>query len=123
MYAMASRRPVPRAALCAAALLLALSPSAQAYSSGYHSCPVAPGLGIPGHGYFPTPATAGAFSLSLTVAAGHHVAYGIELVGPNARASDLAGLGVVQVSAVPEPATALLLSVGVIGLMLRRRRC
>lgn len=64
-----------------------------------------------------------AFSLSLTVAAGHHVAYGIELVGPNAHASDLAGLGVVQVSAVPEPATALLLSVGVIGLMLRRRRC
>jgi PEP-CTERM motif len=70
-----------------------------------------------------TPLVVGqAFSVSLTVAAGHHVAYGIELVGPNARASELDGLGVIQVSAVPEPATYVLFSLGLLGLLLRQRR-
>ncbi len=45
--------------------------------------------------------------MRLTVAGGHHVACGIALLGPNARAADPASLGVVQVSAVPETVSEL----------------
>jgi hypothetical protein len=62
-----------------------------------------------------------AFSVTHTVPAGHHVAYGIEVLGPNARVSDLASLGVVQVTAVPEPASAVLFALGLAALLRKRR--
>ena len=72
-----------------------------------------------------TPLVAGqAFSVNLTVPAGHHAAYGIEVVGPNAHASALNSLGAVQVTAIPEPSRAALVLAGLLalGIRLQRRR-
>jgi hypothetical protein len=43
---------------------------------------------------------AGAFSITKSTAAGHHIQYGFETVGPNARTAALSSLGNVQVYAV-----------------------
>lgn len=72
---------------------------------------------------YSSPLVAGeVFSVSLPALTGDHVAYGIELVGPNAHAAELASLGSVAVAAVPEPAGAALLAAGMLALALRRAR-
>lgn len=63
-----------------------------------------------------------AFSVNLTVPAGHHSAYGIEVVGPNAHASALDRLGAVQVTAIPEPSRMALVLAGLLALDMRLRR-
>ena len=63
-----------------------------------------------------------AFSVNLTVPAGHHAAYGIEVVGPNAHASALDRLGAVQVTAIPEPSRMALVLAGLLALDMRLRR-
>ncbi len=63
----------------------------------------------------------GEFSISLATAAGHHIQYGFETIGPNARLDEVAGLGFVQVTAVPEPSVAGLILAGLAGAILRRR--
>ncbi len=71
-----------------------------------------------------------AFKVTLAIGAGigHHAQYwrcpgrGFEVRGPNVRSAGVASLGWVTVSAVPEPATLLLMAVGALGLALRQRR-
>lgn len=63
------------------------------------------------------PLVNGVFNISLTGTAGVHIQYGFETVGPNARLDQVAGLGSVQITAVPEPGTAALLVGGVICLL------
>jgi hypothetical protein len=67
------------------------------------------------------PLVAGAFNLSFATAAGSHVQYGFETIGPNARLAEVAGLGSVQITAVPEPATAALVLGGIACLVGWRR--
>ena len=67
--------------------------------------------------------TPGLFSINLATTAGHHIQYGFETIGPNARLDEVAGFGLVEVTAVPEPSTAVLLVGGILGgLTLRRFR-
>ena len=72
------------------------------------------------------PLTPGDFSITLVTnpAAGRHVQYGFETIGPNVWATDVGPKGNVQVTSVPEPASAAILLAGVGGLAagLRRRR-
>ena len=63
-----------------------------------------------------TPVVPGIFNLTLATAPGHHIQYGFETIGPNARLDEVAGFGNVQVTAVPEPSTAVLLMGGVLSL-------
>lgn len=63
----------------------------------------------------------GVFNISLTGTTGVHIQYGFETVGPNARLDQVAGFGSVQITAVPEPATAALLLGGAICLLGVRR--
>lgn len=67
------------------------------------------------------PVAPGIFSLSLLAAAGDHIQYGFETVGPDARLSTVASLGFVQVTAVPEPSAFALLTGGIAVLLIRRR--
>lgn len=70
-----------------------------------------------------TPLVAGEnFSVSLALAPGHHVAYGIMVSGPSSPDASLGTLGAVSVSAVPEPSTWLLMAIGGFGLIALRRR-
>jgi hypothetical protein len=57
------------------------------------------------------PLTPGDFSITLATvnAAGRHVQYGFETIGPNVWITDVGPKGTVQVTAVPEPGSALLL--------------
>jgi len=50
-----------------------------------------------------------------------HVQYGFEVIGSDVWATDVAPYGNVQVTAVPEPATAALLGFGILGLVVGRR--
>jgi hypothetical protein len=70
------------------------------------------------------PLTPGAFSVSLATngAAGRHVQYGFQTVGPNVWITDAASKGSVQVVGVPEPAALTLLGIAAGGLLARRRR-
>jgi len=70
-----------------------------------------------------TPLVAGeTFTVSLDVALGHHVGYGIVVSGPGSPDASLGSLGAVAVSAVPEPSTWLLMAIGGFGLAALRRR-
>ncbi len=51
----------------------------------------------------------------------HHVQYGFETVGPNVWATDVGPKGLVRLTAVPEPSTAALVILGIMGLALRNR--
>ncbi|HET7626027.1 MAG TPA: PEP-CTERM sorting domain-containing protein [Verrucomicrobiae bacterium] len=52
------------------------------------------------------------FSVNLTSAPGNIIQYGFETMGPDANPATVAGLGNVQVQAVPEPSSLALLVVG-----------
>ena len=71
------------------------------------------------------PLTPGDFSITLATnpAAGRHVQYGFETIGPNVWATDVGPKGNVQVTSVPEPASAaLLLGLGGCAAGMRRAR-
>ena len=75
-----------------------------------------------------TPVTPGAFSINLqTVAAGHHIQYGFETVGPCVWSTDANAMGFAQIKAVagppavPEPSSLALLASGAAGLFAFRR--
>lgn len=65
---------------------------------------------------------AGLFDISLATTAGHHVQFGFETIGPDARQNDVASLGAVQVEAVPEPSALALAGLGATALTFFRRR-
>jgi PEP-CTERM motif-containing protein len=69
--------------------------------------------------------TAGTFNLSLATIPdpSRHVQYGFEVVGPDVWATDVSGFGNIQVAAVavPEPASAGLIGLGVLALAASRR--
>ncbi len=69
------------------------------------------------------PLTPGVFSVSLDTnpAAGRHVQYGFETIGPDVWITDVGPKGTVQVTAVPEPATVGLLGLSLLGVARRRR--
>jgi hypothetical protein len=70
------------------------------------------------------PLNAGVFSISLDTigSAGRHVQYGFETIGPDVWITDVGPKGNVQVTGVPEPATAGLVSLGLLGMALARRK-
>jgi hypothetical protein len=70
------------------------------------------------------PLTAGVFSISLDTinGVGRHVQYGFETIGPDVWITDVGPKGNAQVIGVPEPATAALVSLGLVGIALARRR-
>jgi len=70
------------------------------------------------------PLTPGPFSISLATINDptRHVQYGFETIGPNVWITDAPGVGSVQIAAVPEPATLVLVGIAACGLMARRRR-
>ena len=70
------------------------------------------------------PLTPGDFSITLATnpAAGRHVQYGFETIGPNVWATDVGPKGNVRVTAVPEPGSALLVGFGCAVATLRLRR-
>jgi hypothetical protein len=68
------------------------------------------------------PVSSGLFSLSLVTAAGHHIQYGFETIGPNARLDEVAGLGFAQITAVPEPSTVALMIGGILCCAMGARR-
>ncbi len=69
------------------------------------------------------PLTPGTFSISLPTnsAPGRHVQYGFETIGADVWSTDVGPKGNVQVTAVPEPATATLLTLAATALAARRR--
>jgi len=66
----------------------------------------------------------GTFSISLDTdpAAGRHVQYGFETIGPNVWVTDAAPYGNIQIVGIPEVSGALLSGLGLTGLLLTRRR-
>ena len=68
------------------------------------------------------PVTPGPFSISLATTAGHHIQYGFETIGPNARLDEVAGFGLVQIAVVPEPSTIALMIGGMAGWLWTARR-
>jgi hypothetical protein len=66
-------------------------------------------------------AAPGLFDLTLPTGVGTHVQYGFETIGPDARLSEVAGFGKVQVTAVPEPITLSALGAMALPLLMRRR--
>ena len=70
------------------------------------------------------PIVNGVFSLNLATdpAAGRHVQYGFETVGPNVWVTDVASKGFVQITAVPEPSTSALAGLGASALLAIHRR-
>jgi hypothetical protein len=66
------------------------------------------------------PVAPGAFNLILATAAGHHIQYGFETIGPNARLDEVAGLGVAEIAVIPEPSAAVLLLGGMLAVLFRR---
>jgi hypothetical protein len=58
----------------------------------------------------------------LTSAAGNIIQYGFETMGPDANPATVAGLGNVQLQAVPEPSSLALLVVGLAGVPFFIRR-
>ncbi len=68
------------------------------------------------------PVAPGAFSISLALdaAPGRHVQFGFETVGENVWITDTAPFGTAVIGTIPEPASLVLLSLG--GLMILRRR-
>jgi PEP-CTERM motif len=70
-----------------------------------------------------TPLTpGGAFSITLPTTPGTHVQYGFETIGPDVWITDVGPMGLVQITAVPEPAALSLLSLGILGMLLKRRQ-
>jgi hypothetical protein len=67
------------------------------------------------------PLTPGVFSISLPIGAGDVLQYGFTTTGPNARVAAAPGLGSVQVTAVPEPASFGLLALGGLATLRRKR--
>jgi len=68
------------------------------------------------------PLTPGVFNISLPIASGDIAQYGFITTGPNARTAALPGDGNVQVTAVPEPASIVLVLGGLLGLVAVARK-
>jgi hypothetical protein len=68
--------------------------------------------------------TPGNFSITLATdpGAGRHVQYGFNVAGENVWITDVGPFGTVQVGAIPEPGSAVVLMLGALGLISRRRR-
>lgn len=66
----------------------------------------------------------GGFSITHTTSAdaGRHVQYGFTVQGANVWPDDAANFGTMRLTAVPEPGSIAVLSMGLVGLILRRRR-
>lgn len=71
-----------------------------------------------------TPLVNGVFSISLDTVndSARHIQFGFETIGPNVWVTDVAAMGLVQITAVPEPTAAALLIGGLAGLILNTRR-
>ncbi len=69
------------------------------------------------------PLVNGVFSISLPIIndPARHIQYGFETIGPDVWATDVAPYGNIQITMVPEPATAGLLGLAVLALMGTRR--
>jgi hypothetical protein len=79
---------------------------------------------VPDYSAFTTatvPVAPGIFSISLATAAGHHIQYGFETIGPNAQLATVGSLGFAQITVVPEPSLLALL-LGVIPCLAIRKR-
>ena len=70
------------------------------------------------------PLTPGDFNVTLNTlpGAGRHVQYGFETIGPNVWITDRGPVGTVQITSIPEPASAMLLGLGVCATAALRRR-
>jgi hypothetical protein len=69
------------------------------------------------------PLVNGVFSISLPTVndPARHIQYGFETIGPDVWSTDVAPYGSIQITAVPEPATAGLLGLTLLGLLGSRR--
>jgi len=69
------------------------------------------------------PLVNGVFSISLATVndAARHIQFGFETIGPDVWSTDVAPYGSIQITAVPEPATAGLLGLALLGLLGSRR--
>lgn len=70
------------------------------------------------------PLVNGVFDLTLATVndPARHIQYGFETIGPNVWVTDVAGKGLVQITAVPEPSFAVLAFAGILGLAMARRK-
>jgi hypothetical protein len=71
-----------------------------------------------------TPLVNGVFSITLGTVndPARHIQYGFETIGPNVWVTDLASKGLVQITAVPEPTSAVLLAAAAAGVLIARRK-
>ena len=69
------------------------------------------------------PLVNGVFSISLATVndAARHIQFGFETIGPDVWSTDVAPYGSIQITAVPEPATAGLIGLALLGLLGSRR--